>query len=178
MKEPEPIPSVDPRRHPVSWRLTFGFDGATIRLLRREAVEMISPASVGPLPKAGEHAGSWLELRDGNDRVLFVRRLHDPLRTLAEHHSPDGRIEVVVRAAGRGEFEAIVPALPQARSAVLMSSALADGRSSGKATEVGRFPLGDVHGDTPQSGDGGTPPRATRSGPAGKSATKRGRKSS
>lgn len=174
MSEPKDTSAVDTRQHRLSWRLTFSFDGTTIRLARQQALEKIAPASVGESPKAGHHSGAWLELRDGRDRVLFVRRLYNPFQTLAEHHSPDGKIEVHVRPPQKGQFDAIVPAIEQARSAVLMSSPLSDGRSTEPAQEIGRFDLGQKpSGEAPDKTQGGP----TKGGPSTpKTPRRRGRR--
>ncbi len=152
MTEQVEIEMANPRKYRYSWRLVFRYDGERVELVDRKRVEMIAPPSIGPVPQEGRHSGTWLEIRDANDRLVFVRRLHDPFRTTAEHHSPDGKIEVVRRLPVAGEFEAIVPDIPEMNSGVLFSSALSvlkDARSTEPAREIGRFPL---KGDVPQEG--------------------------
>ncbi|MFN7571665.1 MAG: hypothetical protein ACK5TK_09465 [Betaproteobacteria bacterium] len=141
---------------------------------------MLSPASAGELPKAGKHCGTWLELRDEEDRLLFVRRLYNPLQTLAEHHSPDGSIEVLTRPPGEGEFEVVVPALKDASSAVLVSSPLKDGRSTEPAQEVARFALREKAGESePGKSDADAEsPRSDSTQPPGTPTPRRGRRSS
>jgi len=163
MSDAKDTSAVDTRQHRLSWRLTFSFDGTTVRLAKQQTIEKIAPASVGESPKAGRHSGAWLELRDGRDRLLFVRRLYNPFQTLAEHHSPDGKIEVHLRPPQRGQFDAIVPAIEQARFAVLMSSPPSDGRSTEPAREMGRFDLGQKpEGEAPDKIQGGP----TQGGPS------------
>lgn len=100
---------------------------------------MIAPPALGGSPKAGTHSGSWLELQSEDGRPIFSRRLYDPFHTIAEHHSPDGKIEAVMRAPEEGEFEVIVPALPTADEAVLFSSEIESLRADQPATEIARF---------------------------------------
>jgi hypothetical protein len=87
-----------------------------------ERVEMVTPGSPAPLPEGGRDSGTWLEVRNDEDQVVFHRVLHNPFRTLAEHHSPEGGIEVVERPVGRGRFVVLVPASPDAARAVLWTS--------------------------------------------------------
>jgi hypothetical protein len=85
--------SVDTRTYRSSWRLTFRFDGDQVELASAERVARVAPGGT-------EASGSWVDLVDRRGRVLFRRVLHDPFRTTAEHHSPDGQIEVVRRSDG------------------------------------------------------------------------------
>jgi hypothetical protein len=133
--------SVDTRKIRHSLRLTFRFDGSSVDLISSLELRKIAPATVGTPPVAGEQAGVWLELRDEHDKVLFHRLLDDPFRTAARHHSPDGRIELHLRAPQPGEFEVLVPALPDASYAALLSSPLERDSADEPAQEIGRYPL-------------------------------------
>lgn len=126
-----------------SWRLTFAFDGAAIELLRSESLPMVSPATIGEPPQGDRQAGAWLEVLDDEGRVIFHRLLHDPLAVRAEHHSPDGRIEVHFRPPQPGRFEAVVPALATARSVRLWLSPPSEGSTQEPAQDQGRFALDD-----------------------------------
>lgn len=139
MKEHQEGQGPDARHSRSSWRLRFRYAGERVALVERTRVPMIAPPSVGEAPRAGKNSGTWIEVRDHRDRPVFVRRLSNPFQTLAEHHSPDGRIEVVTRPPGSGEFEVIVPDLPGMRTVVLFSSPLAAGRATEPAREVARF---------------------------------------
>jgi hypothetical protein len=103
---------VDTRDFPESFRLTFEFDESTVRLAETRRLEMTAPPSTGVPPAPGA-IGAWVDLRDDEDQVRFVRRLHDPYGLVAEHHAPDGSHEVVVRPRGKGSFRAVVPAMPE-----------------------------------------------------------------
>lgn len=148
MAEQQP---VDTRRFPVSWRLTFHFDeDGSVELARRQQLPMIAPGSPGPSLTGRDYSGSWVELQDRQGRVLFERVLHNPFRTTVEVHYPPGRNSQVVSAPRQaGEFEAVVPVIPEATTVVVWSSELVDPeRRSEAAREVGRFDLG-------QAGEGG-----------------------
>ncbi len=143
--------SIDTRAYRTSWRLTFRFDGDKIELASAERIARVAPG--GPTPPAVGTAasGSWVDLVDQDGRVLFRRVLHDPFRTVAEHHSPDGRIEVVRRPPEPGEFQVVVPDIPDGSSVAVWSSPLDPELALEAARELGRFRLSDqqrVDGDT------------------------------
>jgi len=126
-----------------SWRLTFHFDGKTVELRRCDRLPMVAPGTVGDPPRGGENSGAWLEVLDEQERVLFHRLLHDPFHLRAEHHSPDGRIEVHVRPPGPTDFEVLVPALPTADTVRLWVTPPSKKATPGPARDQGRFPLDD-----------------------------------
>ena len=140
MAEVEPV-RVPERPPSMSWRLAFRYDRAGVWLSRRLLIDMIAPQSPGPPPSAKEHSGAWIAVRNRRGGALSHRLLHDPFALRAEHHSPDGQIEVVERELEEGEFEVVVPAFPDASDVALYSSPLAPGRYAEPAQEVGRFRL-------------------------------------
>jgi len=130
-----------------SWRLTFHFDGSSVQLRRSERLAMVAPGAVGAPPRGGEQGGAWLEVLDEQDRVIFHRLLHDPFALRAEHHSPDGRIEVHFRRPESTTFEVLVPALPGAQSVRLWVTPPSLERVGAPAREQGRFTLADREDD-------------------------------
>jgi hypothetical protein len=122
-------------------RLTFAFNEDNVRLIRTQSVAMITPPCVTELPKIGTHSGFWVELQDANRVVLFHRVLHNPMRHLAEVHEPDRSVRLVTGAPGKGEFEALVPDLPEASRVVLFGSLLDDNRSLQPTKELAIFKL-------------------------------------
>ena len=106
--------SAPPYSH--SLRLTFAYDGKDIRLVRVVRVAMIAPPVVTPPPHERQ-SGHWLEVRDDKDEVIYHRPVHDPLRSDVESFGdkPGDPIRRTPTARQRGEFEVIVPDLPQAR---------------------------------------------------------------
>jgi len=126
----------------ASWRLTFRFDGRSVDLVRTERLDMVAPGATGEPPKGGEQTGAWVELLDTHGEVLDHRRVYDPFRTRAEHHSPDGRIEVHFRAPEPTEFEVVLAALPQADAVRLWASRPNEqGAIAGAAEDWGTFTL-------------------------------------
>ncbi len=138
-RDPE---AVRPKPIRQAWRLKFRFDASgRVELVGREWVATIAPTSPGPPPRSGQNSGAWLEVRDGDDRLLAHRVLHDPFALRASHHSPDGKIELYERDVEPGEFEALVPAFAEAKSVVLFSSPPERGRALDQAQERGQFEL-------------------------------------
>ena len=129
-------------------RLTFRFEGDRVELVSRQRVQMIAPPSVGDPPEGGKNSGAWVELQDRQGRAVAYSLLHDPFQTHAEHHSPDGRIGLVERPVERGEFEVLLPAVPEGAAVSLWSSPLEPRLAGEAASEIARFDLtGDSDGD-------------------------------
>lgn len=147
MESKIPTHPVDTRMYRTSWRLVFRFDGESIALVRRERLQKVAPGTTPDAPTPGRNSGAWLDVLDRSGRRLFHRLLADPLRTRAEHHSPDGRIEVHVRAPEPCEFSVIVPDLPGAAEVALYASPTEHERMREPAQEIGRFPLAEPNPD-------------------------------
>ena len=127
-----------------TYRLTFRYEGERVELVQRELLRMIAPPAVGAPPEHGKSGGTWIELQDQRGQTIAHRVLHDPFERFAEHHSPGGRIELVERPLGRGEFDVLVPALPEAVTVSVWSSPLRGKRQSDVAREIAKFALRDV----------------------------------
>jgi hypothetical protein len=124
-----------------AWRLRIHFDKQGLKLVDQVYVDMIAPQSPARPPQPEEQSGTWFEVRDAADDVLAHRMLSDPFQTRAEHHSPDGKIELAEREVDEGEFELLVPATPGATSVVFYSSPREPGRALEGASEMARFEL-------------------------------------
>lgn len=137
-----------------SVRLLFEYQGARVRLVERQQLEGIAPTgSAEPLPRRA--SGFWIELRDGADRRLYQRVVHQPVRFQAEvfGEKPGDRLEWRSVADPRGTFDLVVPDLPDAKTARLFSSPPEPERSSEPAVEILSVPL---RGRSPRSRkDGG-----------------------
>jgi hypothetical protein len=141
MAQTAPNQPIDTRRYRTSWRLTFRFDGERITLVRRERLQKVAPGTTPEAPEPGKNSGAWLELLDRSGRRLFHRLLDDPLRTRAEHHSPEGHIELHVRPSEPCEFTAVVPDIPDVSDVVLYASPTEHMRMLEPALEIGRYAL-------------------------------------
>lgn len=135
--------TADMRSYRTCWRLVFRFDGSRITLDHRERQQRIAVGTPPYRPVAGRNSGTWLELVGRSGEVLFHRLLHDPLRTRAEHHSPDRRIELHVRDPLPCTFEAVIPVIPGAAEVILYASPFGREQMFEAAAEIGRYPLHD-----------------------------------
>lgn len=157
----EQVPSKHPvatRGYRTSWRLLFRFDGQGVSLVRRERLQKIAPGTTPDAPTPGKNSGAWLDVLDHSGQRLFHRLLSDPLRTRAEHHSPDGRIELHLRTPEPCEFTVIVPDIPGASDVALYSSPTDHERMLDPAREIGRYSLAESKPDD----DRGKPPHPRR----------------
>ena len=123
------MPNSDQSRRPDAstrrtLRLTFRVSDGTVRLVSYERLPMICPPSIGEVPQARKHGGFWMELRDGNNQVIFHRLIHSPLVGSVEVHSPDGKIERKFGEVKEGIFEVLLPDNPAAESIALMGESL------------------------------------------------------
>jgi hypothetical protein len=135
-----------------TYRLTFRYEGERVELVQRDLLRMIAPPTVGAPPEHGKSGGTWIELQDQRGQTVAHRVLHDPFERFAEHHSPDGRIEHVERPVERGEFDVLVPALPEAVTVSVWSSPLRGKRQSDVAKEIAKFALRDMSDIDKQAG--------------------------
>lgn len=136
--------SVETRTYRSSWRLTFRFNGDQVELASAERIARVAPGAPAPPPAGTEASGSWVDLLDRRGRVLFRRVLHDPFQTTAEHHSPEGQIEVVRRPPESGEFQVVLPDMPDGSDVAVWSSPLEPEAALDPARELGRFRLSDL----------------------------------
>ena len=129
-------------KHHRSLRLWFRFDGDRVELIRVEPVEMRALPSVGEAPRAGRHAGTWIELRDDGGQSISVHLVAgNPFRRVTER-IVDGELRATIDVRRSGSFDVVVPDSQGARSAALFSSRdRMAARSVAAATLVGRFEL-------------------------------------
>jgi len=121
-------------------RLTFEYEGTTVRLLSRQAVEMLAPPS-DRTDEYANHAGFWVEVRDAEDRVLYRRILHHPIQWTREAPSGDPQrpFTRVPNDSKRGVFTVLVPDFPNAQHVRLVGSP--PGEPARAAEEIMRVDL-------------------------------------
>ena len=137
MSPPEPT-----ARSSRTLRLTFAYEGSTVRLVSRTSVEMITPAATPTRIREGQ-SGFWYELRDQTGRILYQLALHNPIRFEAEAFPEDQRqpIRHVPIPHPRGTFDLLVPDLAEGDTVVLFSSPLDPDKSMAPARELASFRL-------------------------------------
>lgn len=150
MKPGETLSADETRKWRRTLRLTFSYEGDTIRLIDRRSVEMIPPAPNTPLPDLDE-AGFWYVVRDDKREVVYYRVTRNPMAPSFEVFSPSGEQSItnIDRDRARGTFEILVPDTPEAASLHLFTTdplvhgggGQEDGRGPQPAREVAHFDL-------------------------------------
>jgi hypothetical protein len=114
-----------PSSYTHTLRITFAHDGPKLEITNVQRVAMRAPAA---LPPAGDNqAGYWLEVRDSKGALLYHRPIHDPLRQHVESfgEAAGAPTQRLADAGDRGEFEVLVPDLPDAQTFRLHGPTLA-----------------------------------------------------
>ncbi len=143
MEEEPRYRAFNPRNYRHTLRMRFVYEGGKVRQLPDvQRVEMLAPISPVELPREKVHGGFWVELHDAEGRVLYYQVLNNPLRPTLDDYSPDGTIRAVPNRSPGGEFELLIPDMPEARTLVMFSSPIDRRRSLRPATELARFDLG------------------------------------
>lgn len=114
-------------REPAAWRLTFEYEGDSVRLVGRQPVSMLAPVDDAELLARGQE-GYWIEVRDEGGRPLYQQVLHQPLQTHYEVFSPEPgvRPHLVPNPDVRGAFSAVVPDLPDGAVVVVQGPPVTD----------------------------------------------------
>jgi hypothetical protein len=130
------------RNYRFALRMRFAYEGGKVRQLPDvQRVEMLAPISPVELPREKVHGGFWVELHDADERVLYYQVLNNPIRPMLDDYSPDGTIRAVPNRNRAGEFELLIPDMPEAQTLVMFSSPLDRRRALRPATELARFDL-------------------------------------
>ena len=159
------VPAAAPGESPAATlRVTFAYRGDDIAVAGTRKVRMIVPPAVSAPPERGQ-SGYWLEVRAADGTLLFHRALHSPIRVDAEIYSLDkgASIARVPIAVPQGEFEVLVPDLPEAQSLMLYGPSAEPQLQALPAREllrVGFDELRKLPPETPEPGQGtpGRPP--------------------
>src|SRR5690242_1598319 len=117
-------PAAQPSQTPThAIRLTFAYDGDQVNLLSQQRVQMRLPPS-DPVEGYAGHKGFWCELKDAQNRTLYRRVMHHPMRPDVEVFSddPEKTISRQPVEGGKGVFTALVPDSAQAHEVVLSAS--------------------------------------------------------
>jgi hypothetical protein len=119
-------------------RLTFKYERTNVQLVAVQRIEMISPPSELETIHQGQ-AGFWAELRDPEERVLYQRVLHNPIRYEFEvpEDAETGALRWQKIAYPQGTFQLLLPDIPDGQTLVLFGSP--PEAISEPATELARF---------------------------------------
>jgi len=123
-------------------RLTFRYEGDRVELVSSQPVEMLLPPSHAVDEGEGQ-SGFWFTLRAADDRPVYRRVTHSPIRRDVEVFSPEPgeNIRRVPVDRPSGTFVLLVPDVEDARVLTLHDSAGEARALAGPAREIARFEL-------------------------------------
>jgi hypothetical protein len=140
-------------------RLLFEFEGTDVRLVRRQWLAMVAPAS-DPFPedvaKAEPRAGAWIDLLDEQGRIVYRRAFGES--PIAAHVSvyTGGEKQPFenLKTAPRGDFMVVVADIPSAETVAFFAPD-PEVEGHGEAKEIARFALKErePQDDDPRKGD-------------------------
>ena len=121
-------------------RLTLEYERQDVRLVAGQRIAMIPPPGEARTIHQGQ-SGSWIELRDADEVILFQSVLHNPIRYTVEEpeRGEFGRPRRHNIEHPRGTFQLLVPDLPNTQPLVLFNSP--PGAPDEPALELARFRL-------------------------------------
>lgn len=125
-----------------SLRMTFSYQGAVVKLMKAERLEMRPPPS-DPVRGFEGRAGFWYELRNANGETVYRHAPGNPIRFTIET-VPDDPNESPLHVPvpnPQGTFTLIMPDLPEARALALVSSPLGPKAKPGPARDIAVFDL-------------------------------------
>jgi hypothetical protein len=123
-------------------RLLLSFEGEGVNLLSQQSVEMTLPPSEQDGGAEGQR-GFWYELRDEQNRPLYRRVMHNPMREDVEVFSDDPKQSVSRQIVPnrKGVFAVLVPDVEAGHTVALVGSPLRVDVANQPAREIARFTL-------------------------------------
>jgi hypothetical protein len=119
-------------KSPKALRLTFSYQGAKVKLVSQQPVQMTLPPS-DSLEGYEEQKGFWAELKNDKKKTLYRRVLHNPTRNDAEVFSDDPAEGISRRMVPErtGVFTVVVPDTAQGHEVLLSRSSAPPTTKSG-----------------------------------------------
>ena len=140
---PEPTIHATGAKPAKAVRLVFLFAGDQVTLVSQQAVDMVLPPS-DPVEGTAAQWGFWYELRDAQDRPLYRKVMHHPMREDVEVFSNDPQQPSTARHAlanRKGLFVVLVPDSESGRTVTLSSSPPSLALAHQPATVIARVSL-------------------------------------
>jgi hypothetical protein len=106
-------------------RLTFSYKGTNIKLISENKIEKKLP----PSSNISNKSGSWFEVIDDKQNVLYQRVISNPIRTDIEVFSDESKESIMRQKISQieGVFSILIPDVPDAKSFSLFSSPVENG---------------------------------------------------
>jgi hypothetical protein len=126
-------------------RLTFEYEGSSVRLVSSQTVDMILPPS-HPLEARENETGFWFTLADAAGKPVYRRIVQNPIRLDREVFSQDPKksIHRLDQPKPKGSFVVLVPDFAPARTLILFSHPLELKSAAAPARELRRFNLSEL----------------------------------
>jgi len=124
-------------------RLTFEYEGSTVKLVSSQSVEMILPPTESLAGHEGQ-TGFWFTVSDAQGKALYRRSVHNPIPYDREVFSNDPKHPSVQRvpvAKPKGTFVVLVPDIQEAKAVQLFSNPFNVAGHGQPAREFARFNL-------------------------------------
>ncbi len=130
---------------PSAVRLIFSYEGDDIRLISRQRVNVVAPASEPPEGDLERRAGFWLEVRDEAGQALRRQLMQDPIRHDVEVFAddPDRSVARIPLERPSGVFAVLIPEIEEADHVALIGTPLEERPALARAREIARFSLAD-----------------------------------
>jgi len=140
MPPSSPAPAME--KPPKALRMILAFDGEHVHVVSQQSVEMVLPPS-DPVQGVEGHRGFWYELRDGQDRALYRRVMHNPMQEDVEVFSDDPKQSIARQTAPhrKGVFVVVGPDVEEGHSVTLSSSPRRVELAAQPAREIARLAL-------------------------------------
>lgn len=127
-----------------SLRLELSYDYLNVRIQSAQRVKMMAPTGESTLLTG--HSGSWIELRDAEEKVLYQRVIWLPMAPVVEVAEPPSTRQMTWRASPlvEGTLDVIVPDAPET-TAILIFANPRD-TPAAQAVVIARVNRGDLIG--------------------------------
>jgi hypothetical protein len=128
-------------------RLTFSYKGTDIKLISQDKIEKILP----PSSNISNRSGSWYEVADDKQNLLYQRIISNPLQTDIEVFSNESKESIMRQKISQieGVFSILIPDLPEAKTFSLFSSPIERGEIAvqKEATKIFQMDLNEEGGN-------------------------------
>lgn len=136
------MPRMSEKKKPGAIRLTFSYQGESLKLIKEQTLDMIVHPS-HELKHQKDARGFWVEVLDNKRNTIYRRISENPIKHYAEVRSddPDRPLSMVKIENPSGIFTILIPETREAQDVALFSSPLTPEKMLRPAVEIARFEL-------------------------------------
>ena len=142
MRKINDMPQRSEEKKPGAIRLTFSYQGESVKLIKEQTLDMIVPPS-HDFEHRKDASGFWVEVLDKKRNTIYRRSSENPIKHYAEVRSddPDRPLYMERIKDPSGIFTILVPDTRRAQDVALFSSAFTPEKKLSPAVEIARFKL-------------------------------------